>query len=49
MPHVIVEYSTNLEADLSPRKLIERIHKAIVATGVYPLGGIRVRAERRDN
>ena len=48
MPHVIVEYSANLEADLSPRKLVDRIHAAIVATGVYPLGGVRVRAARRD-
>lgn len=49
MPHCIVEYSANLEADLSPRKLIERIYQAIVATKVYPLGGVRVRAARRDN
>ncbi|MFO1116390.1 MAG: 5-carboxymethyl-2-hydroxymuconate isomerase [Beijerinckiaceae bacterium] len=48
MPHCIVEYSANLEADLSPRKLIRRIYDAIVATGVYPLGGVRVRAARRD-
>lgn len=48
MPHVIVEYSTNLEADVSPRKLIERVHAAVVATGVYPLGGVRVRAAPRD-
>ncbi|MDE2361558.1 MAG: 5-carboxymethyl-2-hydroxymuconate isomerase [Hyphomicrobiales bacterium] len=48
MPHVIVEYSANLEADLDPRKLIGRIHKAVVETGVYPLGGVRVRAARRE-
>ena len=48
MPHVIVEYSANLEADISPRELIDRIHAAVVATGVYPLGGVRVRAARRD-
>ncbi len=48
MPHVIVEYSANLEEDLSPRELIERIHATILETGVYPIGGVRVRAERRD-
>ena len=48
MPHVVVEYSANLEADVAPRRLIERIHAAVVATGVFPLGGVRTRAERRD-
>ena len=48
MPHVIVEYSANLEEDVSPRDLIDRIHATILATGVYPIGGVRVRAERRD-
>lgn len=48
MPHVIVEYSANLEEDVDPRKLIERIHATIVETGVFPIGGVRTRAERRD-
>ena len=48
MPHVVVEYSANLEADLSPRDLIDRIHAAVVSTGVFPLGGVRTRAERRE-
>lgn len=48
MPHVIVEYSANLEEDVSPRDLIDRVHATILETGVYPIGGVRVRAERRD-
>ena len=48
MPHVIVEYSANLEEDVSPRDLIDRIHATILETGVYPIGGVRVRAARRD-
>ncbi|MCB1542452.1 MAG: 5-carboxymethyl-2-hydroxymuconate Delta-isomerase [Rhodoblastus sp.] len=48
MPHVIVEYSANLEEDVSPRDLIDRVHATIVATGVFPIGGVRTRAERRD-
>lgn len=48
MPHVIVEYSANLEEDLSPRALIERIHATVLETGVFPIGGVRTRAERRD-
>lgn len=48
MPHIIVEYSANLEPSLSPRRLVDEIHKAALATGVFPLGGLRTRAERRD-
>jgi 5-carboxymethyl-2-hydroxymuconate isomerase len=48
VPHVVVEYSANLESDVSPREMIERIHAAVISTGVFPLGGVRTRAERRD-
>lgn len=48
MPHIIVEYSANLEADVSPRALVDAIHKSALETGVFPLGGLRTRAERRD-
>ncbi|HMN72885.1 MAG TPA: 5-carboxymethyl-2-hydroxymuconate Delta-isomerase [Rhodoblastus sp.] len=48
MPHVIVEYSANLEEDVAPRELIERVHATILGTGVFPIGGVRTRAERRD-
>ena len=48
MPHVIVEYSVNLEAQVSPRRLVDGLHAAALATGVFPMGGLRTRAERRD-
>jgi 5-carboxymethyl-2-hydroxymuconate isomerase len=48
VPHVIVEYSANLESDVSPREMIERVHAAVISTGVFPLGGVRTRAARRD-
>ncbi|MFT4098828.1 MAG: 5-carboxymethyl-2-hydroxymuconate Delta-isomerase [Rhodoblastus sp.] len=48
MPHVIVEYSANLEEDVAPRDLIDRVHATILETGVFPVGGVRTRAERRD-
>ncbi len=48
MPHVIVEYSANLEEDVSARDLIARVHATIVESGVFPIGGVRTRAERRD-
>lgn len=48
MPHVIVEYSANLEPDVSVRRLVDALHRAALDTGVFPLGGLRTRAERRD-
>lgn len=48
MPHLIVEYSRNVEQDIAPRELLERLHETMIETGVFPLGGIRVRADPRD-
>ncbi len=48
MAHAIVEYSRNIEGDVEPRELLGRLHEAMVATKVFPLGGIRVRAAPRD-
>lgn len=48
MPHIIVEYSANLEAVLSPWRLVNALHRAALDTGVFPIGGLRTRAERRD-
>jgi 5-carboxymethyl-2-hydroxymuconate isomerase len=48
LPHVIVEYSANLERDVSPRQLVDALHRAALETGVMPIGGLRTRAERRD-
>ena len=48
MPHLIVEYSANLEADIAPRALADAIHAAALETGVFPIGGCRTRLARRD-
>jgi len=48
MPHIIVEYSANLEHDLSIPDLIRAVHRTALTTGVFPIGGLRTRAERRD-
>ena len=49
MPHLIVEYSANLDAELELPQLLRRLKERAVATGVFPLGGIRVRAARREH
>lgn len=48
MPHIIVEYSDNLEAEVPPRRLVDALHQAALRTGVFPLGGLRTRAAPRE-
>ena len=49
MPHFTIEYSANLETRLDMAKLVEVVRKAAVETGIFPLGGIRVRAVRCEH
>jgi 5-carboxymethyl-2-hydroxymuconate isomerase len=44
MPHFTVEYSANLELRIDIGAACEVVRKAAVETGMFPLGGIRVRA-----
>src|SRR5919112_6651363 len=47
MPHLNIEYSTNLEEVLDVQALVDTIHETALATGIFPLGGVRTRAEAR--
>ncbi len=49
MPHLIVEYSSNLDDQIDLESLMTKLRDRAVASGVFPLGGIRVRGERRDH
>jgi 5-carboxymethyl-2-hydroxymuconate isomerase len=49
MPHFTLEYSANLDARIDMAKVVEVVRKAAVETGIFPLGGIRVRAIRCDH
>lgn len=44
MPHFTLEYSENLEALADIGALCEIVRRAAVETGIFPTGGIRVRA-----
>ena len=44
MPHFTIEYSANLEPCVDMQAVVEVVRKAAVETGIFPLGGIRVRA-----
>jgi 5-carboxymethyl-2-hydroxymuconate isomerase len=48
MPHFIIEYSANVEERLDLDALIVTVHDAAIATGIFPLKGLRTRAVRRD-
>ena len=48
MPHLIVEYSANLEPRLGLEDLMVKLRDVAVAGGVFPLAGIRVRAACRE-
>jgi 5-carboxymethyl-2-hydroxymuconate isomerase len=48
MPHVICEYSANLEKKIKIDALLETLHSAMMRTGAAELGGLRTRADRRD-
>lgn len=46
MPHIVVDYSANLDDLLDLDAVIEALRVAAVETGVFPVGGVRVRAHR---
>jgi 5-carboxymethyl-2-hydroxymuconate isomerase len=49
MPHLNIEYSANLEQALDIQALVDRIHETALETGIFPLGGVRTRAEPRKH
>lgn len=48
MPHLIVEYSANIEDQIALGALLDKLHTCALRTGVFPIGGLRVRAHRAD-
>ena len=49
MPHIVVEYSSNIEDRIDLQRLIRRLHDTAIGTGLFPLGGTRTRAARRND
>ena len=49
MPHFTIEYSANLDARIDMGTVVELVRKAAVETGIFPLGGIRVRTVRCEH
>ncbi|MGJ4911869.1 5-carboxymethyl-2-hydroxymuconate Delta-isomerase [Bradyrhizobium sp. HKCCYLRH2060] len=49
MPHFSIEYSANLDAFVVMANVCEVVRKAASETGIFPIGGIRVRAIRCEH
>jgi len=49
MPHIIVEYSANLEDRLDVAALIADLHQAAIESAVADIVAIRTRAARREH
>jgi 5-carboxymethyl-2-hydroxymuconate isomerase len=49
MPHIIIEYSANLEGQLPLSHMLDAVHSSALKTGVFPIGGLRTRALRVEH
>ncbi|HEY7379133.1 MAG TPA: 5-carboxymethyl-2-hydroxymuconate Delta-isomerase [Steroidobacteraceae bacterium] len=49
MPHILIEYSANLSESVDFPRFLQALRASALATGVFPLGGIRIRAYRADH
>ena len=49
MPHFTVEYSSNLDMAIDMTDLCDVIREVALETGIFPIGGLRVRAVRCDH
>jgi 5-carboxymethyl-2-hydroxymuconate isomerase len=48
MPHFVIEYSANLEPDIDLRAIVDAVHKSAVESGIFKIGGIRVRTLKHE-
>ena len=48
MPHIVVEYSANLEDHIDVGELLTSIHAAAASHALVPLAGLRTRAMKRE-
>ena len=49
MPHLIVEYSANLESRIEISNLVRKVHEAALATAVFEAATVRTRGARREH
>ncbi|MDA9009220.1 5-carboxymethyl-2-hydroxymuconate Delta-isomerase [Alphaproteobacteria bacterium] len=49
MPHFKIEYSANLDMAIDMTDLCDVVREAALETGIFPVGGLRVRAVRCEH
>jgi 5-carboxymethyl-2-hydroxymuconate isomerase len=49
MPHITIEYTSNLDRDLNVPELIDTLHASAAAIEAFPLAGLRTRAVRLEH
>ena len=49
MPHIVIEYSANLEHEVEPMTLVRAVHAAALAQAIFEAAGVRTRAARREH
>ena len=48
MPHLIIEYSANLEKHAEIQELVDGLHRTAMGIDGLPVGGLRTRAQKRE-
>ena len=48
MPHLIIEYSANLEKQTDIQELVDGLHRTAMGIDGLPVGGLRTRAQKRE-
>lgn len=49
MPHVVIEYSASLEAEIEPMRHVRAVHEAVLAQPIFEAPGRAHRAARREH
>ena len=48
MPHITIEFSSNLEAGISAPALVKKLHQTVIQSGLFEPAAVRTRALPRD-
>lgn len=48
MPHFTIEYTANLDREFDLREMVDTVHRTAVESGLFKVGGIRVRTLRHE-
>jgi 5-carboxymethyl-2-hydroxymuconate isomerase len=49
MAHILIEYSANLAERIDLPQLLRALHASALATGIFPIGGVRTRAYEAEH